>query len=155
VEIISSAHVAPLEKHLGYRLRRVSNRVSGSFARSLEEKEISVPEWVVLRHLSEQGETTPGKLADILTVTRGAISKIIDKLEAKDWIECRTDLEDTRVRLLTLTRNGRRVLPSLAKIADRNDEQFFGCLSPSERNALLHLLRKLSDHHQIQDIPME
>lgn len=155
METISSEHTASLEKHLGYWLRRVSNRVSGSFARSLEEKETSVPEWVVLRYLSEQGEATSGKLAAILTMTRGAISKIIDKLEAKNWIECRTDSVDTRVRLITLTQKGHRVLPSLSKIADRNDEQYFGCLSPSEKRALLHLLRKLSDHHQIQDIPME
>jgi DNA-binding MarR family transcriptional regulator len=155
METIQRHQVASLEKHLGYWLRRVSNRVSGRFARSLEEMETSVPEWVVLRYILEEGEATPGKLSEILTVTRGAISKIIDKLEAKGWIECRTDSKDTRVRLLTLTRQGRRVLPSMAKVADRNDERFFGCLSSSERNALLHLLRKLSDHHKIQDVPME
>ena len=117
--------------------------------------ESSVPEWVVLRYISEQGEATPGKLAEILTMTRGAISKIIDKLEAKGWIECRTDSKDTRVRLLSLTRQGLHVLPSMAKVADRNDEEYFGCLSSSERKALLHLLRKLSDHHRIQDVPIE
>ncbi len=151
----SSERVASLEKHLGYWLRRVSNRVSSSFERSLEAEETSVPEWVVLRYLSEREETTPGKLAEILSMTRGAISKIIDKLQTKNWIECRTSPKDTRVRLLTLTRKGQRVLPSMAKIADHNDDKFFGCLSPSERKGLLHLLRKLSDRHQIQDIPVE
>ena len=152
----TSLNSAPsLEKHLGYWLRRVSNRVSNSFAHSLEAKEASVPEWVTLRYLSEQEETTPGRLAEILMMTRGAISKIVDKLEAKGWVECRGDAVDTRVRLLSLTRNGQRVLPFMAKIADQNDEKFFGCLTSSEREILLRLLRKLSDFHRIENIPME
>ncbi len=155
VETISSESIASLENHLGYWLRRVSNRVSGSFARSLEAKETSVPEWVVLRYLSERNETTPGKLSKILTMTRGGISKIIDKLEAKGWIECRTDAEDTRVRQLSLTRSGQRVLPSMAKIADQNDEKFFGCLTSSEKDVFLRLLRKLSDFHRIENVPAE
>ena len=44
-----------LEKHLGYWLRRVSNAVSGEFARALQEKQISVAEWVLLSVLSERG----------------------------------------------------------------------------------------------------
>jgi DNA-binding MarR family transcriptional regulator len=155
METISAKSISPLEKHLGYWLRRVSNRVSSSFAHSLEVKEASVPEWVVLRYLSEQEETTPGKLAEILTMTRGAISKIVDKLELKGWIECRADVEDTRVRWLSLTRGGRRVLPIMGKIADQNDDRFFSCLTIAERDALLGLLRKLSDFHQIHDISVE
>jgi DNA-binding MarR family transcriptional regulator len=155
VETISSESIASLDNHLGYWLRRVSNRVSGSFARSLEAKETSVPEWVVLRYLSERDEATPGKLSKILMMSRGGISKIIDKLEAKGWIECRTDAEDTRVRPLSLTRSGQRVLPSMAKIADQNDEKFFGCLTSSEKDVFLRLLRKLSDFHRIENVPVE
>ena len=155
VETIPSESIASLEKHLGYWLRRVSNRVSGSFARSLEAKKTSVPEWVVLRYLSERDETTPGKLAKILMMTRGGISKIIDKLEAKGWIVGRTDAVDTRVRQLSLTRSGQRILPSMAKIADQNDDEFFGCLTSSEKDVLLRLLRKLSDFHRIENVPVE
>lgn len=155
METVTSESIASLEKHLGYWLRRVSNSVSGSFARSLEARNTSVPEWVVLRYISERGDATAGELSKILMMTRGGVSKIIDKLEAKGWIECRTDAEDTRVRHLYLTRSGQRILPSVAKIADENDEKFFGCLGSSEKDIFLRMLRKLSDFHRIENIPVE
>jgi DNA-binding MarR family transcriptional regulator len=147
--------VAALDSHLGYRLRRVSNAVSGGFARALQAKQTSVAEWVLIRELCERGQTTPGDLALALGMTRGAISKVVDKLEAKMWIQTQTKEDDNRARLLTLTREGRRNLPALAKLADENDARFFTCLDTRERRTLCDLLAKLSDHHHLQDIPTE
>ena len=147
--------ISGLESHLGYWLRRVSNTVSGEFARSLHAKQTSVAEWVLLRHLHEREQTTPGELAEALAMTRGAISKIVDKLQVKGWIRSRVNPEDNRGQLLSLTSVGRRALPELAKIANQNDEQFFACLDADERAALKSLLSKLAEHHQIRDVPVE
>lgn len=87
-------------------------------------------------------------------MTRGAISKIIDKLQAKGWIRSKVNPEDNRGQLLSLTPVGRRRLPELAQIADQNDEQFFACLDADERSALKTLLAKLAEHHQIRDVPV-
>jgi DNA-binding MarR family transcriptional regulator len=144
-----------LESHLGYWLRRVSNSVSAAFARSLQARQTSVAEWVLLRQLYERGESAPGELAEALMMTRGAISKIVDKLEAKGWIASRVKPDDNRVQLLTLTRRGRNVLPELWEIADRNDEAFFGCLDASERTTLRQLLGKLAKCHAIREVPVE
>src|SRR5689334_5809911 len=92
-----------LEAHLGYWLRKVSNAVSSDFARSLQARQTSVAEWVVLRRLYDRHEATPGELADALAMTRGAISKIVGKLDAKGWIRSRIKSEDNRVQLLSLT----------------------------------------------------
>ncbi len=147
--------ISGLEAHLGYWLRRVSNAVSDEFARSLQSRRTSVAEWVLMRHLWDLSQATPGEMAEALTMTRGAISKIIDKLQSKDWIRSRIKPEDNRVQLLSLTGAGRRVVPQLAEIADRNDQKFFACLDADERAALRHLLGKLSSHHQIREIPVE
>ncbi len=144
-----------LEAHLGFWLRKVSNAVAGSFARSLQGMQTSVAEWVLLRHLHDRRHATPGELADALTMTRGAISKIIDKLESKAWLRSRIKPEDHRVQLLSLTAAGRRVVPELAEIADHNDERFFAPLDVTERGALRDLLIKLAKHHQIRDVPFE
>ncbi|MGD0829628.1 MAG: MarR family transcriptional regulator [Terracidiphilus sp.] len=147
--------ISGLESHLGYWLRRVSNKVSGEFARSLHARQTSVAEWVLLRHLYEREQTTPGELAEASTMTRGAISKIIDKLQAKGWIRSKVNPEDNRGQLLSLTPVGRRNLPELAKIADQNDEEFFACLDAGERYVLKDLLSKLAEHHQIRNVPVE
>jgi DNA-binding MarR family transcriptional regulator len=147
--------ISGLESHLGYWLRRVSNAVSGEFARSLRAKQTSVAEWVLLRDLHECEPTTPGELAEALNMTRGAISKIVDKLQAKGWIRSRVNPEDNRGQLLSLTSAGRRALPELATIADRNDDRFFACLDAGEQSSLRSLLTKLAEHHQIRDVPVE
>jgi len=151
----NTQQLTQLESHLGYWLRRVSNAVSGTFARALQEKQTSVAEWVLLRELHEHGQTAPGELADSLGLTRGAVSKIVDKLDAKGWIQTEAKEGDSRFRLLSLTRAGRRSLPVLAEIADQNDARYFDCLSAREKSTLRELLAKLTDHNRIQDAPTE
>src|SRR3546814_18454325 len=63
-------------------------------------------------------------------VTRGAASKIIDKLQEKRWVSRVTSEEDNRVRFLSLTPAGKQVLPELTTIA-RSAERSVGkeCVS--------------------------
>ena len=145
--------ISDLETHLGYCLRRVSNAVSGQFARSLQARQTSVAEWVLLRHLWDRTEATPGEMADALTMTRGAISKIIDKLQSKGWVKSRIKPEDNRVQLLCLSSAGRRIVPQLAEIADLNDQKFFTCLDADQKTALRYLLDKVSSHNRLRDVP--
>ena len=144
-----------LERHLGYWLRRVSNHVSGNFRRALRTRRTSVAEWVVLCRVQERAGITPGELAEDLALTRGAVSKVIDKLEAKNWIVGSTKPEDSRVRLFSLTRSGNRVLPELRQIADRNDATFFAVLQDDERATLRLLLSKLTELHDIEAVPIQ
>jgi DNA-binding MarR family transcriptional regulator len=152
---MESKSLPDLEDHLGYWLRLVSNQVSGAFARALQERSVSVAEWVALRHMHDRQDLTPGELADALGLTRGAVSKVLDKLASKQWIARTADTEDGRVQLLSLTRQGRRVLPELAQIADSNDERFFGCLDRGEHGTLLRLLQKIAEVHQLRDVPVD
>ncbi len=154
-ESIDGLSPSGLETHLGYWLRMVSNRVSGGFITALRGQQTSAAEWVLLRHLYDLKEATPGELAERLGMTRGAVSKIVDKLEAKEWIASRVSAEDNRVLLLSLTRKGSKALPKLAAIADRNDAYFFDCLTAHEQATLRKLLGKLADHHQIRNSPIE
>ncbi len=88
--------VSPLEAHLGYWLRYVSNQVSHAFALKVATHGVSVAEWVVLRELFDEPETTASQLADKLGMTRGAISKIVDRLEAKALMTRTADVMDAR-----------------------------------------------------------
>src|SRR5271169_225552 len=88
-----------LEAHLGYWLRRVSNHVSGAFAKALEARQVSVAEWVVLSEIQQRPEIRPAGLADKIGLTRGAISKVLDKLEGKKWITRKRLEEDNRGQL--------------------------------------------------------
>lgn len=142
-----------LEAHLGYWLRLVSNHVSGEFARALQAKQMSVAEWVVLQLLDARPGIGPTELAANMGITRGAVSKIVDKLKAKGLATSSTQPAKGRALELRLTRLGQRTLPGLTELADRNDNTFFGALSQPERQTLRKLLGKLVAAHQMQEIP--
>lgn len=144
-----------LEVHLGYWLRHVSNHVSGSFATALQARHYTVAEWVALRQLYDHPTIASSALAELLGMTRGAISKVLDKLEAKGVIERVTRPEDKRSQRLVLTPEGRRILPELAMLADMNDACYFDCLEARERTQLRNLLQKLARIHQWTDIPVD
>jgi DNA-binding MarR family transcriptional regulator len=147
--------ISQLESHLGYWFRRVSNAVSRTFSRALHEKQTSVAEWVLLREIHERGQAAPGELADSLGLTRGAVSKIVDKLAVKGWVQSDAKEGDSRFRLLSLTGAGRRNLPVLAEIADRNDARYFNCLTAKEKSVLRAILIKLVNQNQINNVPTE
>jgi len=154
-DAIAKADKSALEVHLGYWLRRVSNHVSGAFAKALQEQQASVAEWVVLNHVEEHPEIRPAELAETIGLTRGAISKVLDKLEDKKWLTRKTLEADNRGQILSLTQQGRRILPELREIADRNDQRFFACLSSKEKAMIGQLLRKITSCNEISDVPVE
>jgi DNA-binding MarR family transcriptional regulator len=151
----SNALERPLEVHLGYWLRLVSNHVSGRFANALQNRQLSVAEWVALSHIDKHAGNTAANLAGVMNMTRGAVSKVLDKLAEKQWIVRVPSPGDNRAQLLSLTPSGRRILPQLRKIADDNDEHFFASLGAAERAALRRLLEKLADAHLISAVPID
>lgn len=136
--------VSGLEDHLGYWLRLVSNQVSQAFAAKVEARGVTVAEWVILRQLFDHEERAPSQLAADLGLTRGAISKLIDRIEAKKLVTRRADKTDARAQRVSLTAKGRALVPALAEDADRNDAEFFERLPAGERKQLLHSLRRLA-----------
>jgi DNA-binding MarR family transcriptional regulator len=144
-----------LEDHVGFWLRFVSNHVSHAFARKVEAHGVTVAEWVVLRQLLSLGEVAPSKLAAELGMTRGAISKLIDRLLAKKLVSRVTGKEDKRFQSVALTAAGRKLVPTLAALADANDEEFFGHLGGEQKDALMDLLKGIVRRHEMKDVPVE
>ena len=149
----SAPPVSDLETHLGYWLRMVSNAVSQSFARRVEAEGVTVAEWVFLRMLWDIDPVAPSLLAGRMGMTKGAISKLAERLIGKALVERRADPVDGRAQILSLTAAGRALVPRLAALADVNDAAFFGTLSPEDRNDLERLLRKIVMDRKLTDVP--
>ena len=149
------ARTSALEDHLGFWLRFVSNHVSARFRRLVEENGVSVSEWVALRQLYDASGVGAGTLIQALGMTKGAVSKLLDRLEHKQLVRRRPDAEDARVQRVELTAAGRRLVPRLAALADENDAHFFGGLAPETRAQLTQLLRQLVREHGLTQVPTE
>lgn len=146
---------SPLGTHLGYWLRFVSNHVSHAFSLKVQAHGVTVAEWVVMRDLLDRPETAPSEVAERIGMTRGAITKLVDRLSAKKLVERKPGRDDRRYQTLALTAAGRALVPKLAAMADRNDREFFGHLQPAERRALEQSLQSLVRHHGLKTIPTE
>ncbi len=151
----SKAPVSELTGHAGFWLRFVSNHVSQAFARKLVESGVTVAEWVVLREMFDSDQTSPSALADLTGMTRGAASKLVDRLVNKQLVSRHERSDDRRYQSIALTSAGRRLVPLLAAIADQNDEEFFTPLSAKEREFLLFTLKKLVQKHGLYKLPTE
>lgn len=146
--------ISGLETHLGYWLRFVSNQVSHAFSRKVQARGVTVAEWVVLRELYD-GDSMPSALAERLGLTRGAISKLADRLAAKRLVTQQPHPADARALMLELTREGRELVPALAALADENDEEFFGCLDAQTRSAIESAMRGLVQRHGLRRAPTD
>ena len=151
---MASRKISALTDHLGYWLRLVSNHVSYAFARKLDSKGVTVAEWVVLRELYEVEALAPSRLAGNMGMTKGAISKLADRLLGKLLIEREDVPGDGRAHTLRLSAKGRRLVPELAGLADENDATFFEDLSVRERAQVLQALQKIVEKKQLTDIPI-
>ena len=151
----SGPTVSELKKHVGFWLRFVSNHVSHGFARRLAKSGVTVAEWVVMREMYDDAETSPGVLAERIGMTRGGVSKLVDRLVRKGMVTRQERSDDRRFQSIALNSTGRRLVPLLAALADENDEKFFDPLSDRERAALVATMKKLVQAHGLQTLPME
>ena len=144
-----------LTAHLGYWLRFVSNHVSNAFARKVEAEGVTVAEWVVLRELYDAKATAPSRLAETLGMTRGTISKLADRLLAKQLIARTPNPDDARAHTLALTQAGHALVPRLAALADENDADFFAHLTEADRAALDRILRDIVRRRDLKAVPVD
>lgn len=145
-----------LKSHIGYHLRVVSNAVSYSFARKLSDSEVTVAEWVILREMySEDQKISPSAVAEMTGLTRGAVSKLIDRLLHKDLVTREESSDDRRFQELKLTARAIRLVPKLGHIADENDDSFFSILTENEKKNLVNILIKIAEHHKLNTNPIE
>lgn len=146
--------ISNLTDHTGYWMRMVSNAVSQDFARRIAGEGVTVAEWTFMRMLFDEDGTAPTALADRMGMTRGAISKLTDRLVAKGLVQRVENDAGGRRQILSLTTEGRARVPVLARIADANDTEYFGVLSEQEREALAQILQTLVERRGLTTTPV-
>lgn len=143
-----------LDAHVGYWLRCVSSQFSYAVNRQLEDKGVTLVEWMVLRELYE-GDLRPSALAERLGLTRGAVSKLARKLADHLMITQQASGEDGRAQILSLTDDGRAVVCVFAVILDRADEEFFGHLDADTRALIVSNMREIVRRRSLVAAPAD
>lgn len=144
-----------LTDHTGYWMRMVSNAVSQEFARKVSGEDVTVAEWSFMRALYNLEPTPPSVLAERMGMTKGAISKLAERLVAKELVERAESRQDKRAHSLSLTTEGRAKIPVLASLADENDAEFFGVLTMEEHETLDRILKVLAERRGLKATPVD
>jgi DNA-binding MarR family transcriptional regulator len=153
--VTQTADPSPLDIHLGYWLRFVSNQVSHGFSQKLAARDVTAAEWVLLRMIYAHDVGAPKRLARDLGMTKGAISKLVDRLVGKGLASKAQMASDRRHQDVWLTPGGRALVPELAALADANDAEYFGHLSAAERGMFETLLRDVVERRGLTELAVD
>lgn len=138
-----------LQDDIGYWLSRLRMKVHSSFLAKLDKEGIAIPEWRILISLYNEDASNIVELANFIEVDKGAVSRVLDKLEANGLV-IRQPGKDRRSSVVSLTKKGEDLTPKLAKLAELNEKEFFSCLSDNEKKQLRSILKKLLEHAGIK-----
>lgn len=84
----------------------IVNKVKLRLKKPLNEVNLTMNQWVVLKMLYLKCASTPGNLAKTIEADPTTISRHLDSLENKGLISRENDTEDRRVVHLQITQNG-------------------------------------------------
>ena len=125
--------------HLNHIRHTVTRRISAH----LERYDLTLAQFGVLAQLQAAPDLSQQALADWLFVTKGNIVGVLNRLEDRGFIERRTDPEDGRTHLVSLTEQGAALA---ARVVPEHEELVAACMgviAPEEQRALHQLLHTL------------
>ncbi|MEM9459758.1 MAG: bifunctional helix-turn-helix transcriptional regulator/GNAT family N-acetyltransferase [Myxococcota bacterium] len=108
---------------LGSRLRRLSDRIMSSGLTLYRASQVDFePRWFpVFRVLADRGQMTVGECARSLGLTHAAVSQTAKRLTERGLVVANRDTSDERRRLLSLSTEGRALVPRLRDLWDDID----------------------------------
>ena len=131
------------DESVGWLLSRAKQSIAAACDDRLSSLDLTHSQWLPLLKLSLCGKPSPvATLVRELEIDAGAVTRLVDRLEAKGLVRRERSSEDRRVVLVHLTEEGERVAGSLtAVLADVFNAHLEG-FSRDEWQVLLQLLRR-------------
>ncbi|HVZ14663.1 MAG TPA: MarR family winged helix-turn-helix transcriptional regulator [Bauldia sp.] len=126
-----------------YLMHELSRLVSTEVDKSMAEHRLTHAQWWALMHLLEHEGVTQSELAAIMQMGRASAGKLMERLEAKHWIERRGDATDSRVRRIYLRNEVVPVFAVMAAEGKRLFRAFLKDVSHAEETRLIAGLRKI------------
>lgn len=117
-----------IDESIGYLLKRVRSMLSAAVEREIADHDVTYEQWgVLLMILKDRGDTA-AMLARGMECDTGSMTRMLDRLEAKDLISRTRSTDDRRRVELELTTGGKRVaerlVAAIVKVLNRHLEGF-------------------------------
>jgi DNA-binding MarR family transcriptional regulator len=126
----------------GSLLHQVARDLGTALDRQLAPLGVTAQQAALLLHASRR-QYSPSQLMSLLGTDTAGMTKLADRLEAKRLIERHPNPQDRRSVLITLTPDGRVLVPRLAPVFGRVTSQLLAGFDPGEVSALTAMLERM------------
>jgi MarR family transcriptional regulator, transcriptional regulator for hemolysin len=131
------------DEYIGVVISDVARLLRMAFDRRVRRLGITRAQWLVLTRLHRHPGASQSELADMMEVERASAGRMIDRLEAKGWVERRAKHEDRRVKRVYLTPEAERVHRRIWRVAEATVDDALAGLSTQESAQLMRLLMRV------------
>src|SRR5215210_4099780 len=131
------------DEFIGVMISDVARLLRTAFDRRVRRLGITRAQWLVLTRLHRRPGASQSELAEMIEVEKATAGRMIDRLEAKGWVERRAQPDDRRIKRIYLTAEAERVHKRIWRIAELTVDDALGSLSTRDRAQLLNLLARI------------
>lgn len=124
----------------GYLIRRLHQISVGIFLQEAGDLGVTPVQYAALQVVGNQPGIDQRTLARTIALDASTTGGVVDRLEARGWMERRTAPEDRRARQLVLTAAGRQALDDTVPAMLRAQEQILAPLTERQRTAFMRML---------------
>jgi len=133
----------PILQSVGYLLKQLRNTLDRVVDEEMTEHDLTGVQWGPLLMLQYGLGTTAADLARIGCVDTGAMTRMLDRLEAKGLVRRTPCPRDRRVTQLELTEEGRRLCREIPFGLARVSNGLLRGFTPEEFETLKNFLRRM------------
>jgi DNA-binding MarR family transcriptional regulator len=133
---------------VSYLMRRIVNYFSNEIERRMEPLGLTDAQWKPLLRLFSSDDTTVAALARSCHLDAGAMTRLLDRLEAKNLCRRIRSVEDRRVVNLELTDEGREIAHQIPTVVAEVQAVIATGFSEQEFDQLRSYLKRLLTNAQ-------
>jgi DNA-binding MarR family transcriptional regulator len=139
----------------GYLFRRMQQIAVAIFVEECKAYGLTPVQYAALVAIRTHPGIDATRLSAVIAFDRSTLGSVIERLQAKSYIERKPAREDKRVKLLHLTRKGSALLRDIMPSVDRAQARMLQPLKQADRKALLALLTQLVDlNNEASRVPL-
>jgi DNA-binding MarR family transcriptional regulator len=128
---------------IGYLINRVRTEFIDAIDRELAPLDVTAAQYIIMGHLAHNLADSASQLCKGISYDPGAMTRMIDRLEAKGFIRRVRSSEDRRAVNLELTDEGKAVFPKLRVSVVGVLNRFLRGFTKSEARQLENLLQRI------------
>jgi DNA-binding MarR family transcriptional regulator len=134
----------------GHLIRRVHQLATAYFAEECGG-DLTAVQYAALVAIGSHPGIDATRLSQVIYFDRSTIGDVLDRMESKGWIVRESTATDRRIKLLTLSPAGRKILEQVEPGIRRVQERLVAPLTTTEARILVRLLAKMADGAETDD----